>query len=955
MPDQPADNGRTRLALLVFVAVLVAVGSWFLYREFGAPSFRSYERRFRSSYSGYLRQEIARRSADEQKVLATPDYQKLDASLKGQPDKDAEAKRDQFIKSKLPGQTASELRGLLQKVQNMETKPREWSLKPAGGGVGYVAGPGLVDRCQSCHLSDDPTLVPAGMTLTKAALGMDGSKDAPFASHPEPELLAIHPPEKFGCSSCHGGNGSATESVTMAHGQDGKWPIPLYAPENYEAGCQRCHASDMITEYAPVLSRGKELFRRNGCTACHVYQGFDRENEAGEVRQLVAQLQNDRRAKLVQIAQLNKAGDTAKDNAAASRDYQQAANLTMAVSNIDAQTGDLQRRTSQARQVPDKIGPDLSEARVKLVKEWIPYWLGHTREYRPGTKMPQFPFKPGEAEAIAAFVWQAGVEGSPALPKRAPGDPVRGKELFDSRGCLGCHSIGEDDSKMGGTFAGNLSREGEKANYDWVVRFILEPSLRTRPYCGFEKKGIGPEDYAKKGLPYVFDLDHDRCPNDGRAMVTTRPNVMPSFRLTDQEAQDLASYLMTQKRPDFKYPPAPYMDDAQVANKGKELTIIYGCEACHSGPIGVIGCCTPNTHPIGNELTREGDKPVDQLHFDQMARNAKSGLLPDGKPSPRGPWYSLAGFVNMKLTDPTAYETNGNKPSPADRMHMPRPDLTEPGDADALTTMVIGSAQPPLPEDYIYKPSRDSLAIQDGWWIISKYNCTGCHQIAVGQKTALMDLPMYQGENKAKLPPVLIGEGARVTPEWLAEFLHNPSLSPTETHRNGVRSYLELHMPNFHLTDDQIRKLVLFFQAMVHEGQPYVPQELKPLTPEEKLTARELFTSASAPCLKCHATGDPAHDKIATAPNFLLSKDRLRPDWTQRWITNPQLILPGTSMPAGLFSRDKDRWVFSGPLPASSQAYHGDHADLLVRYMFQITPEEQKSLVARSPVLTSGK
>src|ERR1700722_10162641 len=167
MPDQSADKGRTRLPLLISVAVLVAVGSWFLYREFGAPSFRLYERRFRSSYSGYLRQEIARRSADEQKVLATPDYQKLDGSLKGQPDKDAEAKRDQFIKSKLSGQTASGLRGLLQKVQNMETKPREWSLKPAGGGVGYVAGPGLVDRCQSCHLGDDPVLVPAGMTLTK--------------------------------------------------------------------------------------------------------------------------------------------------------------------------------------------------------------------------------------------------------------------------------------------------------------------------------------------------------------------------------------------------------------------------------------------------------------------------------------------------------------------------------------------------------------------------------------------------------------------------------------------------------------------------------------------------------------------------------------------------------------------------------------------------------------------
>ena len=37
-----------------------------------------------------------------------------------------------------------------------------------------------------------------------------------------------------------------------------------------------------------------------------------------------------------------------------------------------------------------KVGPDLKEARQKLRKEWIPYWIGHTTEFRPTTKMPQF-------------------------------------------------------------------------------------------------------------------------------------------------------------------------------------------------------------------------------------------------------------------------------------------------------------------------------------------------------------------------------------------------------------------------------------------------------------------------------------------------------------------------------------------------------------------------------------
>ncbi len=42
---------------------------------------------------------------------------------------------------------------------------------------------------------------------------------------------------------------------------------------------------------------------------------------------------------------------------------------------------------------------------------------------------------------------------------------------------------------------------------------------------------------------------------------------------------------------------------------------------------------------------------------------------------------------------------------------------------------------------------------------------------------------------------------------------------------------------------------------------------------------------------------------IATAPNFLLANERLKPDWVERWIKDPQAISPGTSMPSGLFRR----------------------------------------------------
>ncbi len=218
-----------------------------------------------------------------------------------------------------------------------------------------------------------------------------------------------------------------------------------------------------------------------------------------------------------------------------------------------------------------------------------------------------------------------------------------------------------------------------------------------------------------------------------------------------------------------------------------------------------------------------------------------------------------------------------------------------------------------------------------------------------------MQNPRYQTpEWKDQLPPKLLAEGARVTPDWLLKFLTNPALSQAETDRNGVRPYLKARMPTFYFSPVEVRKLVRFFQAQSAQPMPYIPQKLEPLTGQELMLARALFTSRAAPCLKCHATGDAGHDRFATAPNFLLAPDRLKAGWTKRWILDPSMISPGTAMPSGLFKRDGSRWVFSGPTPPIFAGYSGDQADLLVRYMFEITPDEQRRLMGMSAGATAS-
>jgi hypothetical protein len=250
----------------------------------------------------------------------------------------------------------------------------------------------------------------------------------------------------------------------------------------------------------------------------------------------------------------------------------------------------------------------------------------------------------------------------------------------------------------------------------------------------------------------------------------------------------------------------------------------------------------------------------------------------------------------------------------------------------------------------MYHPADTRRDIQEGWWLVRKYNCMGCHVVTQGQKSVLMTLPRFQSADmKSQLPPTLMEEGARTNPRWLEQFLTNPAMNDVNLDRNGVRSYLQVRMPTFYFSRNEVRKLVRFFAAMSYQPMPYMPAPLPLLTDQEKGMARALFTSNAAPCLKCHATGDPAHDRLATAPNFLLARDRLKPNWTFRWLLDPSMISPGTAMPSGLFKKEGERNVFSGPVPPQFHGYNGDHAELLVRYMFQITPEEVRALSARLP------
>ena len=60
-------------------------------------------------------------------------------------------------------------------------------------------------------------------------------------------------------------------------------------------------------------------------------------------------------------------------------------------------------------------------------------------------------------------------------------------------------------------------------------------------------------------------------------------------------------------------------------------------------------------------------------------------------------------------------------------------------------------------------------------------------------------------------------------------------------------------------------------------------------------------------------------------------------------------------MPSGLFRKAGDHYVFAGPTPPSFEGYDKDHRELLVRYIFQLTPEEQRRVSSQMGRAPAGK
>lgn len=133
----------------------------------------------------------------------------------------------------------------------------------------WIAELDRVDRCTSCHLG-------VSWKDLKGA-------PAPFALHPEAPL-EHHPFAQYGCTLCHGGQGTATR-LPDAHGWGPHWEDKLLDkqlaseygmsdPHGFiQMRCNGCHRYRRELAGAQLVNRGKEIINAKGCRACHFMNG----------------------------------------------------------------------------------------------------------------------------------------------------------------------------------------------------------------------------------------------------------------------------------------------------------------------------------------------------------------------------------------------------------------------------------------------------------------------------------------------------------------------------------------------------------------------------------------------------------------------------------------------------------------------------------------------------------
>ena len=491
---------------------------------------------------------------------------------------------------------------------------------------------GAVDRCVSCHLGvDNPDMA---------------GRPPPHGLHPGTHL-ATHPPERFGCTSCHGGDGRGTTYATASHVPSERTVLPMASTAGIEARCGLCHQGPDVPG-APHLSAGRKRLESAGCAACHQIPGIALPRPMGPPLAGVGH-------KLARSWIVSRLKDPAEREPAARMprfrlDEEQRELLADFITSLpgprledadplnegDPEAGRSlfgQSRCTTCHSLKGKGGtlaPPLDRIGEKVEARWLVAWLMDPQRLFPQTLMARFRFTRQQALDLAEFLLEEMVaddapEKKPE-PPRPPPPPERleaGRRLADTLGCAACHEVpGLDRTRQ---FAPSLRDIGARSVHRLTFAGMPDGTHRTLSDWLY-RKTEAPE----LGFP------------DSR---------MPTSRLTPVELADLTLAMLSLQEVRWPAtvirpwePPAAWQPQGEIG----ALVRRYRCMSCHA------------LHGFGGDvanvtLDREGSKVrpawlVDFLVLPDTIRVGQEARMPIFRMT-REEASMLATFIDQGFRD----------------------------------------------------------------------------------------------------------------------------------------------------------------------------------------------------------------------------------------------------------------------------------------------------------------
>jgi mono/diheme cytochrome c family protein len=763
------------------------------------------------------------------------------------------------------------------------------------GGVAAAA-----EGCKSCHLgSDDPRFAAIPPVLkgeerqfADAGLQEKTKKLFPDAAtrqkrirllmaHPRPDIVgprSVH--RDFDCRVCH----EMADREELPPERRKLWREQFMTPHpevkdlrlkplgNIEAVCLKCHVDQEPLEGADLLTRGKLLYERMTCYACHGTRGMR---------------------------------------------------------TVEAELGPGEKRMRRP-------GPPLDRIASKVDKKWAYNWIYHPFDFKPTARMfhffPRGPLGfpkeiiadvPAERAAevervIAACVTEYLFSASrPAeLPELPAGileteewkvldQQKRGARLALDVGCLGCHRLEENyaedyqDTYLEEEFATNLNGSGDKFDSErgrrWLYAWLKNPSHwnpdTPMPDFRLTEPQIGDL------IQFLLALKIDNAFRRGKKLKTWEPRD-PPVRLDGEWAVGAEAIL--NRLVEHQKGPAEASARDKALWEGRFIVELFGCYACHSmGPEwdrrpAMQGSLDPDIIPPRGVMAR-----MPLIVVDDLQSALTGGYLWAHVDALRPPARAKAASTRQRILSEGERLLNKYHCEGCHLLEESRVYVREEGTARPIETSIKARVEstPAL--------NRPQYAV--GWLrradtldfdpLKKKYpEFLPYHEIDRGlpprggtylHRRLALAAPEEHAALVNRRPPPLRTVGRKLDPRWMAAFLKDPE---------PLRFQEGLRMPTFPFEPGEVESLVDYFRA--RDGAR--PEDSGGRLSQEEVDRRYDALRAAdralkTQCAACHSL-DGAGGTIASELGRL--HRRLQRPWLRAFLEDPASIYPGTAMPS---------------------------------------------------------